>query len=396
MYATLFARALNGKIKVWYIDGYLGDYIIIRSGYFNNQLTTYRSKITMKSVDAQILSTIRKKKMQGYKNLDEICILANTTEPSVVTESWLQQVMPKSNLDYNYNLKPMKCQKFVPNKMHYPAFVQPKLNGVRAVLRWESNEVGVGLFAGTKERAVIRSKEGLEYYFPRITEPLEKDFFIDSETRLQLAYDGELYLHNTPLNIINSACPMINSNGVIAKTSNPRTYDLMNFVIFDVAVEDLSQKIRIDLIEEVDLSYEGIQTVTTSEVTTDEDVASFTVDYIARGYEGAVVRDMDAEYGFGSRPRNIMKSKQFQDGEFEVIDIIPKPKEPDTALFILKNDINDNVFECNPMGVYAIRKRYLDNKSEYIGKMATVKFYERSGVKQVPFHANMVTIRDYE
>lgn len=86
---------------------------------------------------------------------------------------------------------------------------------------------------------------------------------------------------------------------------------------------------------------------------------------------------MDAEYAFGSRPMTIMKSKQFLDSEFEIVDVVPMDKEPECGMFVLRNDINDETFTCVSMASYTDKVYYLSDKNKYIGKMATVKFYER-------------------
>jgi len=68
--------------------------------------------------------------------------------------------------------------------------------------------------------------------------------------------------------------------------------------------------------------------------------------------------------------------------------------------------VTDNVYHVyiNPerdvpadaVAVHGITTEYLRNKDKYVGKLATVKYYERSGVDCVPFHANVITIRNYE
>jgi ATP-dependent DNA ligase len=395
MYTTLYARALNGKIKVWTIMSYHNS-IATTNGYFFNEKATHIAKVSMSSIEVEIISKIKKKKQEGYKDINDIFLLTNNFPTEAITESWLQANLPITNVDANYNLKPMKCQPFKKGKMKYPAIAQPKLNGVRATLRWEKNIIQDGLFSKLVERAVIRSKSGLEYYFPHITNNIDYEFFLDKDTELEVAYDGELYLHDTPLNIINSACPLINANGTIAQTSNPHIYSEIQFIVFDIAIEDLVQSNRITIVESLAGNERWIKPLLHSIVHDDNEVAEYTMKCIANGYEGAVIRNMDAEYAFGSRPVTIMKSKHFMDAEFEIIDVRSFKKEPDTGMFVLKNNINDEIFECVSMASYEQRKNYLANKEIYIGKMATVKFYERSGVKQVPFHANVVTIRDYE
>ena len=394
MYVTMYARALNGKIKVWQAENF-DNWLLIRHGYFNGNLVTHRVPITMSNSHNQLISTIKKKKKEGYKDINDIISLmpkASTIpyEPDIM---WLNSNLPDTNLDNNYNLKPMKCKLFQKGKMQYPAIAQPKYNGVRAVLRWEKTIIEDGLFSKIVERAVIRSKSGLEYHFPHITNVLNKSDFIDKGSGIEVAYDGELYVHNTSLNLINSACPLINERGTISKTSNPIIYKNIVFVIFDIATEDLSQHKRIEILENQKFKLTKLVPTLSKYVHSDDEVAKYTLECIANGYEGCVIRNSTEEYKFGSRPMTIMKSKHFQDAEFKIIDVIPKPREPETALFVLRNDTNDNTFECNPMGTYTERKEDLDNKENYIGQMATVKFYERSGVSDVPFHANVVTIR---
>ena len=48
---------------------------------------------------------------------------------------------------------------------------------LRAVLRWEQWIEGEGMFAENKEGAKLRTKEGLEYVMPHITNGLTKDMF---------------------------------------------------------------------------------------------------------------------------------------------------------------------------------------------------------------------------
>lgn len=393
MYTTLYARAQNGKIKVWRIED-KGNFIYIEHGYYTGNLARHASKVTMSSANAEVLSKIKKKKREGYKDKNDLFIISNQT-PKVITPEYLEKYLPATNLDLNYNLKPMKCERFKPNKMKYPALAQPKLNGVRGVLRWELVDVGSGVFAKKVKKAVIRSKSGLMYHLPHITDHLTYNFFIDYETQREVAYDGEIYLHGTPLNMINGASPLINDRGTIASTKYPHVTPQLQFVIFDVAMEDMVQQHRLNIVENTIpfIASKFVDVLVSKVVNSDSEVQEYALECINKGYEGAVVRNMDTEYAFGSRPITIMKVKVFMDAEFKVIDVIPKPKEPDTALFVLRNDINDDIFECNPMGSRKERGEYLTNKTKYIGQMATVKFYERSGVKKVPFHANVVTIR---
>jgi hypothetical protein len=88
------------------------------------------------------------------------------------------------------------------------------------------------------------------------------------------------------------------------------------------------------------------------------------------------------------------KFKTHMDSEFLIVDLIPKPSDSSLPLFILKNDLNDSTFECNPSGNWDYQRELLTNKESIIGKYATVRYRERSGVKNVPFHANVIDVRE--
>lgn len=398
MYITMYARALNGKIKVWRAEE-AADGINIYHGYFNGEMIAQTVRRTMSTVNKQFFSMVKKKKQEGYKDINDILLISKGFEPSIITEEWLQAYLPATNLDDNYNLKPMKCQKFKKGKMKYPAIAQPKYNGLRSTLRWESYNEGEGLFKSSSERAVLRSQSGLEYHLPHITNMFTKDMFFDKKTNIQIAYDGEIYVHNTPINIINSATPIINENGVISQSSNAHITSYLYFMCFDLPLEDVPQLLRYQFVTTIP-PYRVFRISERKIVFSDEEVEAYTTECIAKGYEGCVVRNMDAEYVFGGRPMTIMKSKKFQDGEFELLDISAKNGDSLTdgsdIQFIMRNDINNNTFECTPMYSMPERITMMRNKHLYIGKMFTVKYYERSGIKQVPFHANVVTQRDYE
>jgi ATP-dependent DNA ligase len=71
-------------------------------------------------------------------------------------------------------------------------------------------------------------------------------------------------------------------------------------------------------------------------------------DYVKQGYEGLVIRDPNAYYQFGGRNRNMLKVKQFQDGEFKVIGYSEGFRDED---FVFKLVTNDGVeFEAKPIG----------------------------------------------
>jgi DNA ligase-1 len=116
--------------------------------------------------------------------------------------------------------------------------------------------------------------------------------------------------------------------------------------------------------------------------------------FIDLGFEGLILRNPNAEYQFGKRNQAMFKFKKVDDGKFIIIDITSEHKRSDLPLFVCRNDINDELFECSINKPQDIQREILANKEKFIGKYATIEFRARSGVNQVPFHARMIDIID--
>lgn len=388
----LYARDIKGNIKEYSINQIENsESAVIRTGRLNgNLIETIIFHPT--NIKREIASRIAKKRKEGYVSLKDLgwneSIFKNSIQINM--NAYIDLHLPQYNTDANNNLKPMKCQKFKEGVVKYPAFAQPKLNGLRCVLRWETWIEGEGLFAREMHGAKLRTKEGLEYYMPHITNYLNKNQFYRDD--LELVYDGELYCHKMPLNQIKASCPMINSRGTLSKPSGKPTD--VSFWIFDLAIPDLTQDIRLKLQTESNIYGTYIGYVHHTIIINDMQAMQARDKWINEGFEGAVIREMDAEYAFGFRPNFIRKFKTHMDSEFLIIDLIPKPSDSTLPLFILKNDINDETFECNPSGSWEYQRDLMRNSHELIGMYATVRYRERTGTeKKLPFHANVIAIR---
>lgn len=424
---ALFGKDKNGKIRFW--KGVVttgGFYSITGNLEKGRNYSNFKANFvmvnpnTLRGITAQTALELKaryKLKINGgLKYLDSVK-LEYDSEHDVFKDNfgtlygdiydYLIKNLPKFKYDENSVLKPMLAKKFKAEKVSYPRYGQPKINGIRGLLRWDEITVGTGIFAEVIPQPIFTSREGNIYYLPHLSSLFPREMFrYNGEW---LTYDGELYIHGESLNRIKASCPMVKKDGDPQDVSgNP---DRVQFWIFDLAIlrsqEDrfmiLDYKLRhyktlkgraLHLTDSVKDS--KIVVVPTIKIDSDIDAIMYAAYCIDKGFEGCILRDPDSLYNFGSRGAAMVKVKKALHTECKVINVIPKPREPETGMFVLKNDINTETFECNPMGTFEERAEYLNNKDKYIGKMATVKYYERSGVAKVPFHANVETIRDYE
>lgn len=290
-------------------------------------------------------------------------------------------------------------------KLTFPLYVQPKLNGVRALVSYESLHDDNDMFTEGKQ-VVIKSSEGNRYVLPHISNAL-KDFFIANPNTI---LDGELYIHNEPLNRIIRRLPKTNVHGTVSSTSLP--VEDLEFHIFDVKNDNLQYE-RVDELEDIEKAVKNINcvhVVSTQVVTSTAGLNRLeTLLNIAtkEGYEGIIMRYPFSYYTSGSKRIKVMlKWKKSVDTECEILDIISEGMKNGVYVlkFLLKNDLNDETFLCNVgdddrnKGRWsnAVKEGVYVNRAVHIGELATVKFYERSGVKKVPFHANVIAIRNYE
>ena len=426
IYNPLYARGTNSNIKEWI--GYVyEENDIVKSCTISSNITNSNISLPLKRVNeyndlnkakSYVSRKHTKKLKEGYREIDIIndnisnrvntVITKNIDNNSNVTNlfNMLDHLLPKFNIRGINIIKPAKCSVFKFGKAIYHMLGQPKINGVRATLKWENITIGEGLFKSIKGKAIFRSKDGNIYYMPMITDKLKEDMFV-SNSGTEIIYDGEFYIPGYKLNEINRSVPMILNSTIQRCSGNP---NIVQFWNFDLAIENLTQVERFDLKRTmldkanipnpnninnsiVDRNIKFVS-VYTRLINSDEEALAYSKECIKLGFEGSVFRKLESTYKFGSRTIDMIKLKKKKETTCMVKDIVFKNSDSirDYISIVLKNDLNGEVFEATPKGDEAQRQEYLSNKQDYIGGNAIVSFYERSGIKHVPFHANVIKI----
>lgn len=404
---TLYKRNAQGKPLFWSIDKRLSD-IKIQYGLVGKEgrveyITTHRN------LQDEINSLIKSKRKEGYKELQDLYDNA----PKLINPNnlydYLNNYLPRFNTHANGAFIPMLCKTLEDNKPFEKGTYlgQWKINGERCII---TASVERGLFELVKLH--YRSREGvdwtdkLSYLDKYLLDCIPQDILymmMDEGVGL----DGELYLPGYGINEINS---------FIKNTELPQHYKLQ-FWLYDICIENMSALNRQILLRE-NFSKYVINSVFNTKgcVFTKEDhlnntnrlvlLDNDTVEniniaialrdkYISLGFEGLVIREKSAEYQFGGRRNNSMlKFKKKEDGLFTIVDIVPEgTKRSNLGKFVLKNDINDELFECTYNAPHSAQEEILVNKDKYIEHYkALVEFRERSGISQVPFHAKCVKL----
>lgn len=398
----LYKRNSNGKPIFWEIHksptGVIQVHygLVGKEGHFE-QINTHRK------IDDEIASQIKAKRKEGYKELQDLYDNAPVLDTFTGNlYDYLDNYLPKFNTHANGAFIPMLCKTLEDNKPFEKGtyFGQWKINGERCII---TATVEQGLFELVKLH--YRSREGVDWtdklsYLDDILLPCIPQEVLDMMIEEGVGLDGELYLPGYGINEINS---------FIKNTELPQHYKLQ-YWLYDICIENMSALNRQILLnnnfsqyhpnhilkKEDHLNNTNRLILLNNDTVDNINMAISMRDYfISLGFEGLVIREKSAEYQFGGRRNNSMlKFKKKEDGLFEIIDIVPEGvKRANLGKFVLRNDINDELFECTYNASHSSQEEILINKSKYIGKKVLVEYRERSGVNQLPFHAKAVKIK---
>lgn len=208
-------------------------------------------------------------------------------------------------------MKPMLAKTKGPHFHHFPCYVQPKLNGIRALY----------------QRGTFQSRDEKLWKEP-VLKHLVEQLREYSEVIGDRILDGELYVHGWRLQRINSAIAV---NRLEPTPDTPH----VQFHVFDIVhnrrtFTDRWLEFSHDLRSQ---NFSHIHVVPTDYIANTHQLDQFFRLYTSHGYEGIMLRP-DGVYEFGEhlgkngtitqfRSQYLWKHKQWQDGEFMCIGITP-------------------------------------------------------------------------
>lgn len=394
----LYKRNAKGDPIVWQIekadDGYKVSYGAV-CGHIHEEI------INGKLVKAnEIESRIKAKRKEGYKELSELKDSGPIEiKDDIALVNYLYTYLPKNNTTDDGFTLPMLAKVLKDNKPFDKRryLGQYKINGVRCII----GAVKVDdLF--NPIRLTYRSREGTDWtpklsWMDEVIKPEIKDDLLDAMLEEGACLDGELYLPGYKVNDINS---------FVKNEKLPQHYQLQ-YWCYDIAIDNMSyearRKFRTENIDRICYTFDTydqhlnnksklilLPDVVVSDI---DDATRFRDKFISLGFEGLIVRDISSAYQFGARNLAMLKYKRVDDAKFKIVDVVPEGIRTTLCKFVLRNDINDELFEATGNFDHSRQEYILKHKEDFIGKLATCEFRERSGVKNVPFHCKLIDIQ---
>lgn len=395
----LYKRNAKGDPILWQIEKANDEYKVSYGtvcGHIHEEF------INGKLVKAnEIESRIKAKRKEGYKELSELKDSGPfEIKDNIALINYLYTYLPKNNTTDDGFTLPMLAKVLKDNKPFDKRkyLGQYKINGVRCIIgAIKTNDLFNPI------RLTYRSREGT-YWTPKLTwmdeviKPEIKDDLLDAMLEEGACLDGELYLPGYKVNDINS---------FVKNEKLPQHYQLQ-YWCYDIAIDNMSyearRKFRTENINRICYTFDTYDQHLNNKsklillpdvaICDIDDATRFRDKFISLGFEGLIVRDVSSAYQFGARNLAMLKYKRVDDAKFKIVDVVPEGVRTTLCKLVLRNDINDELFECTLNFDHSRQEYILKNKEKYIGKYAFVEYRERSGVKSVPFHAKAIDIND--
>jgi len=274
------------------------------------------------------------------------------------------------------NIKAMLAHKYNEDKADYPAYIQPKLDGVRCLF--------------TAKGAFSRANN--QFMNVEHIEKALKPFFAKNPTAV---LDGELYNHG-----LKDDFEKIIS---LVKKKKPTDQDraeakeLVQYHVYDVASMTIGTYTDRNLFLQMLTYTHPICKVQTDLALDFDDASKMHAKNLKLGYEGSIYRTTYGKYK-GTRSWDLMKFKDFQDTEATIVGYeIGKGKRQGTLGKFIMQDDEGIEFGCPPGKGYDYKDlaNMLNNIHDYIGQRATFTYFQRTQAGSYR-HPHYKCLRNYE
>lgn len=287
----------------------------------------------------------------------------------------------------NVTVLPMLAKRYdeAGHKIEIPYIIQPKLDGMRALVFPVGAQV-----PGSSHQVKIISRLGNSIdTVPHINAEIQKLGILKKGDYL----DGELYTTEYPFEDLVGLL----KTGTVGEDKAAKLKHV-KFHAFDYFnTSDPSMKF-IDRFKKLKSMVKNAKTIVLVEtkigkVLSDGIANKVRDQYLKRGYEGVMFRNLKSVYAVNKRSSDLIKHKKTLDAEFEIVDYEEgKGRDKDTPIFWLKTAKGDK-FKARPTGTLENRRKMFEQADKLVGKMATVEYQELSQ-KGIPRFPVLVKIRE--
>ena len=352
-YPMLYKRSVTGKVSTWFVETE-NNCFRTTSGFSDGQ------KVTSEWTCCEAKS---------YNTADKQATAEAEAMHRKRTETGYWEDITK--IDTPIYFKPMLAHDYndYKDKIIFPIYSQPKLDGVRCIIRED------GMWSRNGKQIISA---------PHIYEALKPWF----EQNPDLILDGELYANKdvADFNTIISCVRKTKPTAADLETSKK-----IQYWVYDIPSVDGTFIERFEELRDFNLPDCCVK-VQTDQVDNLNDLHAYYFDYVSAGYEGQILRT-DSLYE-NKRSKSLLKHKSFVDAEFTILGVIEGKGNLTGKVGKLQFEINGKPFESAVNGDWEYLAELL-KQNDLIGKQATVKYFEltEDGIPRFP---KVIAIRDFE
>lgn len=279
--------------------------------------------------------------------------------------------------DMSVHRFPMLAKKYLehPEKVKFPALVQPKLDGVRCIVYLNDDQV------------VLESRGGKDYVF---LNHIRKELKPILKTGVTL--DGELYFHDDSMKNVERFQFLSQACKITRKKPHPEEHKV-EYWIFDVYDLKRNNQLRFQMLNIIlsDYSGESIKLTPTFTVKSHEEIEEKMQTFLKQDYEGLMIRNCEAVYVSkkGYHCDDLLKYKNFEDEEWVIVGAEPCQGTQKGAIK-WKLEKENKSLVAKQMGSVEESRRlyeeYLEDPYKFIGLHINIRFNDRTkdGIPRFP------------
>lgn len=371
--STLFKKTNTGAIQQWNVEAKYETIL----GLVNPHGIVVTSYGQVGGAMQETSDLITDGKNLGKKNettpYQQACLQAQQQWDKKRKQGYTESLELASSTDNVLEaIKPMLAHTYEdhPKKHQWPAYVQPKLDGMRCI----------AIVKGGKCKLYSRTQKPINTV-PHIVAAVEN--LARGENR-DFILDGELYNHELKHDF-NRLMSILKRDEVHPECK------VIQYHVYDLASSNLNFEGRlVQLRGIIDYASEDspVQWTETAKVCTEEQLFIRMEEAIEAGYEGLMYRNADSFYE-GKRSHGLLKVKTFKDAEFEVNGVEEgngKLQGKAGAIWCYTDATKEKKFKVKMEGTLESLTDYLMNFEKYNGRMLTVRFQNLTpdGVPRFP------------
>jgi DNA ligase-1 len=261
----------------------------------------------------------------------------------------------------------MLADKYNPKKhTNFPYYSQPKLDGVRCLV----SKDGMQSRNGKPILSAPHILEALQPFFAKFPD---------------VVLDGELYNHELKDNF-EKIISLVRKTKPTAEDLE-ESKELVQYHIYDciMDVEYSKRLMSLRIAFPAGRKTPYIKLVSTNPIEDEHDIETMLVHYLEQGFEGQMLRVPDSPYE-GKRSKFLIKHKEFEDEEFEIVSIEEGKGNWAGAAKRIEIRLKDGTTQFSGVrGSLDMLKDVLYNANDYIGTDVTVRYQNKTEDNKLRF-----------